>query len=232
MNKNFHRIVFNASRGLRMVVQETARSAGKVTSGTTGAVVSATAFAAVLMSAPLHAQIVADPGAPGTQRPTVLVAPNGVPLVNIQTPSASGVSRNAYRQFDIGGNGAILNNSRAAVQTRLGGYVQGNPWLATGSARVIVNEVNSANPSHLRGFLEVAGPRSEVIIANPAGIQVDGGGFINVNRATLTTGVPQYGASGGLESYVVRGGTIAVSGSGLDAGSADSLSILSRAFAL
>ncbi|MGI4780068.1 MAG: filamentous hemagglutinin N-terminal domain-containing protein [Janthinobacterium lividum] len=236
MNRNFHRIIFNAARGIRMVVQETAGSvgqgAGKATRGGTGAVLGVTAFAAALVSAPLQAQIVADPTAPGAQRATVLVAPNGVPLVNIQTPSAAGVSRNTYRQFDVNANGAILNNGRTNVQTRLGGYVQGNPWLATGSARVIVNEVNSSDPTYLRGFVEVAGPRSEVVIANPSGISVDGGSFINVDRATLTTGTPQYGAAGSLERYVVRGGTVAILGSGLDASTTDALSVLSRAFVL
>ena len=233
MNKHLHRIVFNAARGLRMVVQETAKSTGrgarKATSGGVGAAVSVAAVAAAMMSAPLHAQIVSDPGAPGGQRPTVLVAPNGVPLVNIQTPSAAGVSRNAYSQFDVQRNGAILNNSRGNAQTQLGGWVQGNPWLATGSARVIVNEVNSANPSQLRGHLEVAGPRTEVIIANPAGIQVDGGGFINVNRATLTTGTPQFNAQGGLDSFVVRGGSVSIDGAGLDAAKTDYAAILARA---
>src|SRR5262245_22072911 len=85
-----------------------------------------------------RAQIIADPNAPDTQRPTVLAAPNGVPLVNIQTPSAAGVSRNTYRQFDIQQPGAILNNSRTNVRTQLGGWVAGNPWLATGTARVIL----------------------------------------------------------------------------------------------
>ncbi|MCU4122414.1 ESPR domain-containing protein, partial [Variovorax sp. N23] len=65
MNKHLHRIVFNAARGLRMVVQETARSTGrgarKATSGGAGAgsaVISVAAVAGALMSAPLHAQIV------------------------------------------------------------------------------------------------------------------------------------------------------------------------------
>ena len=200
MNKHLHRIVFNAARGTRMVVQETARSCGKAGSGAIGAVLSVAALAGALMSAPLHAQIVADPGAPGRQRPTVLAAPNGVPLVNIQTPSAAGVSRNTYSQFDVQRNGVVLNNSRTNAPSQLGGWVQGNPWLAGGSARVILNEVNSANPSQLRGYVEVAGPRSEVIIANPAGIQVDGGGFINASRATLTTGTPQFGAQGSLDA--------------------------------
>jgi len=229
MNKRLHRVVFNASRGTRMVVQETARSAGKAGSGATSAAVSVAALAAALLSAPLHAQIVADPNAPGRQRPTVLAAPNGVPLVNIQTPSAAGVSRNTYSQFDVQRNGAVLNNSRTNAQTQLGGWVQGNPWLAGGSARVILNEVNSGNPSQLRGYVEVAGPRSEVIIANPAGIQVDGAGFINASRATLTTGVPQFGAQGVLDNFVVRSGTIGIDGAGLDVRSTDYAAILARA---
>ncbi|WP_042570509.1 filamentous hemagglutinin N-terminal domain-containing protein, partial [Ralstonia solanacearum] len=62
--------------------------------------------------------------------------------------------------------------------------------LPGGSARIIVNQVTSTQPSTLRGYLEVAGPRAEVVIANPNGILVNGGGFINTSRATLTTGVP------------------------------------------
>ncbi|MDM0087151.1 MULTISPECIES: hemagglutinin repeat-containing protein [unclassified Variovorax] len=232
MNKRLHRIVFNAARGLRMVVRESARSTGKGASGATSAAVSVAAVAAALMSAPLHAQIVADPGAPGRQRPTLLAAPNGVPLVNIQTPSAAGVSRNTYSQFDVNAKGVILNNSRTNAQTQLGGWVQGNPWLAGGGARVILNEVNSANPSQLRGYVEVAGQRAEVIIANPAGIQVNGGGFINASRATLTTGTPQFNANGGLDSFLVRGGTVNIEGTGLDASKTDYAAILARAVQL
>ena len=102
-------------------------------------------FIGVFISTTALAQIRSDPSAPGNQRPTVLLAPNGVPLVNIQTPSAAGVSRNTYSQFDVQPNGAILNNSRTDTASQLGGWVQGNPWLATGSARVILNEVNSSN---------------------------------------------------------------------------------------
>ncbi|MBB1602286.1 hypothetical protein A9977_19795 [Variovorax sp. UMC13] len=232
MNKRLHRIVFNAARGLRMVVQESARSTGKGASGATSAAVSVGALAAALMSAPLHAQIVADPGAPGRQRPTLLAAPNGVPLVNIQTPSAAGVSRNTYSQFDVNAKGVILNISRTNAQTQLGGWVQGNPWLAGGGARVILNEVNSANPSQLRGYVEVAGQRAEVIIANPAGIQVNGGGFLNASRATLTTGTPQFNAHGGLDSFLVRGGTVNIEGTGLDASKTDYAAILARAVQL
>ncbi len=225
MNSNSYRLVFNRARGALMAVGEGARSVRKSASGQGGAAV---VMATLLLAGGSQAQIVADPNAPANQRPTVLLAPNGVPLVNIQTPSAAGVSRNTYGQFDVNANGAILNNSRTDAQTQLGGWVQGNPWLATGSARVILNEVHSAHPSQLRGWVEVAGQRAEVVIANPAGIQVSGAGFINAAGVTLTTGAPVFNG-GSLESYRVQGGQVQISGNGLDTRSADHTAILARA---
>ncbi|MCG7656600.1 filamentous hemagglutinin N-terminal domain-containing protein [Neisseriaceae bacterium CCUG 44465] len=174
-----------------------------------------------------HAQgIVADKNAPKTQQATILQTGNGTPQINIQTPTSAGVSVNQYQQFDVNGKGAILNNSRANVQTQLGGWIQGNPWLATGEARVIVNQINSSNPSQLNGYIEVGGKRAEVVIANPAGIAVNGGGFINASRATLTTGQPQYQA-GALTGFHVRSGEVAVHGQGLDTRDTDYTRILS-----
>ncbi|CAN5594360.1 hypothetical protein BH10PSE18_BH10PSE18_21930 [soil metagenome] len=233
MNKNFHRVVFNAARGLRMVVQETARSTGrgtsKATCGSAGAAISVAAIAAALMTSPLHAQIVADPSSPANQRPPVLAAPNGVPVVVIATPSAAGVSRNRFSQFDVNANGVIINNSRSAVPSQLGGYLQANPYLIAGPARVILNEVNSSNSSYLNGPVEIAGQRAEFILANPSGIQVNGTTFINASTVTLTTGTPQFGASGNLAGYAVRGGTVTIGGTGMDASASDYTAILARA---
>lgn len=254
MNKNTYRIVFNESRGCLMAVAETATSQGKSASGERGDSASAQGLhrtmgtialacklvsqtvllsVAALWFAPIQAQtvatrIVADPSAARNQQATVLNASNGVVQVNIQSPSAAGVSRNTYSQFDVGNQGAILNNSRTNVQTQLGGWVQGNPWLATGSARVILNEVNSSNPSYLQGYVEVAGQRAEVIIANPSGIAVNGGGFLNASSVTLTTGTPVVN-NGNLESYRVQRGSVSIDGAGLDTRSADYTTILSRA---
>lgn len=50
--------------------------------------------------------------------------------------------------------------------------IQGNDWLAKGEAKIILNEVNSRDPGQLNGFIEVAGKKADVIIANPAGITV------------------------------------------------------------
>ncbi|MES2976556.1 MAG: EndoU domain-containing protein [Pseudomonadota bacterium] len=63
MNKNLHRIIFNAARGQRMVVAETATSLGKGRNAAAHAVVTALAFASVLLLTPASAQIKADPAA-------------------------------------------------------------------------------------------------------------------------------------------------------------------------
>lgn len=226
MNKNLHRIIFNAARGCRMVVAETARSCRKAASG--ASVAAGLMGLLVFMGHPVQAQIIADPNAPGNQRPVIINTANGLPQVNIQTPSAAGVSRNTYSQFDVQAGGAILNNSAANVQTQLGGWIAGNTMLAGGAARVILNEVNSSNPSLLKGYVEVAGSKAEVIIANPSGIQVNGGGFINASTVTLTTGAPVMNG-GNLESYRVSGGRIQIDGLGLDTRTASVTQILSRA---
>ncbi|WP_171426982.1 filamentous hemagglutinin N-terminal domain-containing protein [Herbaspirillum rubrisubalbicans] len=240
MNRQRYKLVFNRHRGQLMAVAEIASSIqhqGR-TAGPSGTLPdllpSALRFSllsvalALAMNTVAHAQILGDRTAPRTQQPTVLVTPNGVPVVNIQTPSTAGVSLNRYRQFDVGTNGVILNNARSTTSTQLGGYVAGNPWLATGAARVIVNQVNSANPSYLRGYLEVAGNRAQVVVANPAGITCAGCGFINANRATLTTGVPQIN-NGNLDSYRVASGAVNIEGNGLDASRTDYAEIIARA---
>ncbi|SBV53194.1 filamentous hemagglutinin [Xanthomonas bromi] len=235
-----YRLVFNRALRVWQVASELVRAPGGSTGASASPAHSATigplrfallcALGCVSLVDAAHAQsagrIVGDPAAPGSERPTVMTAPNGVPLVNITTPSAAGVSRNRYSQFDVGREGAILNNARSQTQTRLGGWVQGNPWLATGSARVILNEVNGP-ASRLNGYVEVAGQRAEVIIANPAGIQVDGGGFLNASRVTLTTGAPIL-SNGALEGYRVNGGSIQVAGAGLDTSGADYTDLITR----
>lgn len=254
MNKHRYRIIFNAVRGVMMVVAENVKShMGKtgVSKTTDKSLVLLLTMQqsytlrpiafnlmlalgmAVVIPNPLNiltaqADIIADQAAASTLRPMVLNAANGTPLVNIQTPSAAGVSRNVYSQFDVNSNGAILNNSRTNIETQLGGWVQANPYLAGGAAKVILNEVNSQNPSLLNGYIEVAGSRAQVVIANPAGISCNGCGFINAHRATLTTGAPILN-SGNLLGYRVGGGSINITGNGLDTSQANFTDVIARA---
>ena len=69
----------------------------------------------VLIVTPAQAQIKADTTAPRTQQPVILQTASGITQVNIATPSAAGVSRNTYSQFDVQRAGVILNNSSANV---------------------------------------------------------------------------------------------------------------------
>lgn len=170
-----------------------------------------------------------DKNAPHERQATVGQAANGVTLVNVAGPSAGGVSRNDYTNFNVPQNGVILNNSYQMANTKLGGYVPGNANMMRGSANVIVNEVTSHNPTEMKGFIEVAGRKASVVVANPNGITVDGGGFINTDRAVLTTGKTEYDAKGNLNSYRVEQGRISINGNGLNAKNANSLQILTEA---
>lgn len=170
-----------------------------------------------------------DKNAPHERQATVGQAGNGITLVNVAGPSAGGVSRNDYTNFNVPQNGVILNNSYQMANTKLSGYVPGNPNMMRGSANVIVNEVTSHNPTEMKGFLEVAGRKASVVVANPNGITVDGGGFINTDRAVLTTGKTEYDSKGNLNSYRVEQGRISINGNGLNAKDANSLQILTEA---
>ncbi|SFK58739.1 hemagglutinin repeat-containing protein [Methylophaga sulfidovorans] len=172
--------------------------------------------------------IVVDSSAPANQQAIITQTANGLPQVNIQTPSSAGVSRNKYSQFDVGKNGAILNNSASNVQTTLAGWVQGNSLLAGGSARIILNEVNSQNPSFLNGPMEVAGSKAQLVIANPAGISCDGCGFINADRSTLTTGRAIMN-NGQLDGFQVETGNISIHGAGLDDSATAYTDLMARA---
>lgn len=240
MNKNRYRVIFSQARGLFIAVAEIVKSRTKAAGQSAGPVLDdessqftpnsykrlnplnfavISVLGAVVYTMPLsgiaNTQIIADKSAPNSQQATILNSSNGVTQVNIQTPSAGGVSRNTYSQFDVGQKGAILNNSRNNAQTQLGGWVQGNPWLAGGEAKVILNEVNSSNPSQLKGYLEVAGKSAQVVIANPSGLVCDGCGVINADRFTLTTGQAVMN-QGYLESFRVRDGQVTIAGKGLD----------------
>ncbi|CAE6859429.1 hypothetical protein R75461_07902 [Paraburkholderia nemoris] len=118
------------------------------------------AFACVAVAA----GIVADGGTPTS----VSSAANGHQTVAI-APAIGGVSHNTYASFNVSKAGADLNNAGI-------------------NANTIVNQVSSTNPSLIQGAISVLGPRANVILANPNGITVDGGSFVNAGRVVLSTG--------------------------------------------
>ncbi|BEO48343.1 hypothetical protein SMQE20_29020 [Serratia marcescens] len=159
----------------------------------------------------------------------VVIKPGNVPVVNIATPNAAGISHNSYKDFNVAAPGAVLNNATAAGQSQLAGQLNANGNLKGKAAELIINEVTGGRRSELQGKLEVFGNKANVMIANPNGITCDGCGFINAPGVTLTTGKPQFDKQGALEALEVKKGSVIIGSKGLDGYSADYVDILSRA---
>ncbi|WP_171023765.1 hemagglutinin repeat-containing protein [Mannheimia varigena] len=244
MNKQCFRVIFSKTLQRLVVVSELAKSEGKaeregLASGKilqkicnlrqlVFSLFCALGFVSFVENALAETLIIqADNSAQKSQQPIILSTANGLPQINIQTPNDKGLSHNKYSQFDVAEKGAILNNSRTNTQTQLAGQVTGNPYLARGEAKVILNEVNSNKPSVMKGYVEVAGKKADVIIANPSGLHCEGCGIINSDRATFTTGKPQI-QHGNLDSFVVEKGKVKVSGKGMDNSRVDYTEIIAR----
>ena len=253
MNSRLYRVIFNKNLGRLVVVSEKTVAQGKTGSqgghdnshstadsqawGMVGYCYGKwlTLTAAVLVSlgaaqwahADVQTQVIADSNAAKNEQATILTTASGITQVNIQTPSAAGVSKNSFSQFDVGADGVILNNSRKNTQTQTAGWVEGNPWLGKGEAKVILGQVNSTSPSQLAGYTEIAGGKAELVIANPAGITCSGCGFINASRTTLTTGQAQM-ADGRLTGFDVNGGKIRIDGKGLDTSTSDYTQLIAQ----
>ncbi|NML35524.1 two-partner secretion domain-containing protein, partial [Paraburkholderia antibiotica] len=241
MNNRCFRLVFSKLRGMLIAVAETAIGRGNSRHGEAGPSAAQRSFTLFAMRHTAFAVLVLAGFAPaladaqivpsGAHAPNVINTANGLPQVNITKPSGAGVSLNTYSQFDVSKQGAILNNSPVNTNTQLAGQISGNPNFGSNdAAKIIVNQVNSNNPSQLRGYVEVAGQKAAaVVIANSSGLVVDGGGFINTSKGILTTGNPLIDGGGNLTGFNVTGGMITVQGAGLNASNIDEVDLLARA---
>ena len=192
-------------------------------------------FAALLAtnSAPWIPMALANPVVPaqGALGPKTEEARNGMTVVNINTPNDKGLSHNQYDAFNVDHKGLILNNANRPVNTELAGYIMGNPNLVGPTANTILNEVTGTGATSMNGALEVAGDKAHVIIANPNGISVNNGTFINANSATLTTGNPIIN-NGSITGYQVQQGSITVGEKGLNASKTARTDLLAEAVQL
>lgn len=177
------------------------------------------------------AELTVDTGAPKGNQAELIKAPNGVPIVNIVTPNSQGLSHNKFSNFNVNQQGLILNNAKTVANTQLAGYISYNPNLTGNAAKLILNEVTGTNKTLLRGYTEVAGQAADVIIANPNGISINGGGFINTPNATLTTGVPMMNGTL-LQGFDIGGGTIVIEGDGFNAHNIARVNLYARALEL
>jgi len=168
--------------------------------------------------------IIADPGA--SNRPDILKAPNETLIINITNPDSKGVSINEYSRFNTPTTGTILNNSNKNIDTKIAGQIDAN-YRLNKEASLIINKVNSAEKSSLKGNLEVAGSRADVVIANPNGISVDGLNMINSRSLTLTTG--NINKLSPKEIELISDKSIDIVGDGLNDKSSDYTNVISNA---
>lgn len=165
----------------------------------------------LVAAGPVAAQVVPD----GTTATGVVIGADGRVTVGVAAPTGNGVSQNSFTRFDVPRAGVDLDNRAAA-------------------ARTIVNEVTGSDPSRIEGTVSVLGQTAHVVIANPNGIVVDGGRFVNTGRVALATGTigsdRQQIAPGIFQTNVttrVQGGSIIIEGGGL-AGQMDALDVISE----
>lgn len=185
-----------------------------------------------------YIEIVTD-GATGT----AVERSGGTEVVNIAAPSAAGVSHNTFHRFSVGPDGAVINNSAVDGVSALAGDLAANPNLATGTARIILNEVTGRRSSQLDGTTELFGDNARYILANPNGLTCDGCGFIRTPTAAgdtgtrlqevmLTTAVPGADALalGTIRLDVAADNTarLVVGPGGLDASNVDVTTLLTR----
>ncbi|MDD7911542.1 hemagglutinin repeat-containing protein [Pseudovibrio exalbescens] len=164
----------------------------------------------------------------GANAPGLTEAANGVPVVNIVTPDGHGLSHNKFTDFNVGTEGVILNNSGVMGRSELGGLIYENPNITEGNnASLILNEVTSSNRSLLEGPTEVHGPAANYILVNPNGMTCNGCGFINIPRATLSTGTPVF-EEGKLSKLLVQDGAVTIGPLGLTAEGTDYFDIVAR----
>lgn len=140
-----------------------------------------------LASAPAAADVVPD----GGTATSAAVEADGRIRVVIAPVGASGISRNTFQAFGVPAGGVGLNNTGVGALT-------------------ILNEVTSTAHSTILGTLEVLGPRAHVILANPNGITVDGGRFVNTGAVVLSAGTARLEDVGGRTDVVVGTGTGAI----------------------
>lgn len=224
MNRNLFCILYSEIKGAWIVVRESALARG--------ALRYAGCVPMLLARSLIAAEMVSLVAGPILQAQVVVRADNGTPVVQI-APPVGGLSRNAFQAFNVGREGLVFNNAPVGAETQLAGTVPANPHLqATGAAAVILTQVTGTGPSELNGFMEVAGSRADLIIANPNGIVCNGGGLINVGRGVVTTGVPLFSDPGGLEGFQITGGSLTIGRDGWDARGVDQLDLLTRSLAV
>ncbi|MGB6129494.1 MAG: filamentous hemagglutinin N-terminal domain-containing protein, partial [Psychrilyobacter sp.] len=148
---------------------------------------------------------------------------NGIDQIDIVNPK-NGTSHNKFLEYNVNQRGVILNNSKGLIKTNLAGFIDGNANL-TNNADLIITEITGTNRSDIEGFTEIAGQRADYVLANPNGVSLNGAGFINTDRVTISTGEIINDNNLMLQ---VKDGVIEVGSKGVSTEGVDYFTLLSR----
>lgn len=144
-------------------------------------------FLALLGSTQVQAQGALTP-TPGPGGTPIIDNSHGVPVIDIVAPNASGLSHNQFLDYNVGKPGLVLNNALQAGQSQLAGQLGANSQFQGHAASTILNEVVGQNASRIEGAQEIFGQKADYLLANPNGITLNGGSFINTTRAGFLVG--------------------------------------------
>ena len=158
---------------------------------------------------------------------------NGVPIVNISTPNARGISVNDFLEYNVGKMGQVINNSDNVGRSHLAGLINGNPNFGENqAANLIVMQVNGANRSNIEGYIEaLSRQQANVILSNENGIFLNGAGTINIKNFIPTTGKVKL-KDGDFVGIDVTKGNVVIGDRGFDAKNTDYVAIISKVLGL
>ena len=162
------------------------------------------------------------------QQATVTIAPNGVPIVNINAPNA-GISVTTFQEFNVGANGEVINNADNTGRSYVAGLIQGNQnYGPNQAAQLIILQVNGSNRSTIEGYLEVLSrSKPNVILSNENGITVNGGGTIGIANFTATTGKVNL-VDGQYVGINTTDGSLIIGPKGFDGSTADYVNFIAK----
>ncbi|MDP0507168.1 MAG: filamentous hemagglutinin N-terminal domain-containing protein, partial [Fusobacterium sp. JB019] len=178
------------------------------------------------------AGVIIDEDALSKHQATIRKTNNNIDQIDIVTPNERGLSHNKFLKFNVNQRGMILNNSSQMTLTDLAGLIYGNPNLNLGKeAKTILSEVTGLTRSEIEGFIEIAGKEAEFILANPNGIYLSNGGFLNTSKVTMTTGklVDEIAENGGIVFKITDGQVELANGGSINIANVDYFNILSKA---
>ena len=162
------------------------------------------------------------------QQATVTIAPNGVPIVNINAPNA-GISVTTFQEFNVGANGEVINDADNTGRSFVAGLIPGNPnYGPNQAAQLIILQVNGSNRSTIEGYLEVLSrSKPNVILSNENGITVNGGGTIGIANFTATTGKVNL-VDGQYVGINTTDGSLIIGPKGFDGSTADYVNFIAK----